>query len=80
MPLFFSKTSLKSLAKRERGVREKILAAAEGLPDAGDVRKIKGQSITNLYRLRVGKYRVLFVREKDIIKIVEIDTRGDIYK
>ncbi len=32
-----------------------------------------------MYRLIVGKYRVIFVLEKEEIKIVDINTRGDIY-
>jgi len=57
-----------------------IVEAIEGLPDHGDVRKLKGQVIKNTYRLRVGRYRVIYVWEKDEIKILDVDTRGDIYK
>jgi hypothetical protein len=28
----------------------------------------------------VGKYRVLYIWEKDEIRIIDIDTRGDAYK
>jgi len=80
MDIFFSKSSLKYLARLERQVRSNIISAIEGLPDRGDIRKMKGRSIQNIFRLRVGKFRVLFVREIDLIKIIEIDTRGDIYK
>ncbi len=80
MDIHFSKTSLKYLAKLERQVRSNIISAIEGLPDRGDIRKMKGKSLQNIFRLRVGKFRVLFVREIDIIKVLDIDTRGDIYK
>ncbi len=32
------------------------------------------------YRLRVGKYRILFVVVKKVILIVKIGPRGDVYK
>ncbi len=80
MDIHFSKTSLKYLAKLERQVRSNIISAIEGLPDRGDIQKMKGKSLQNIFRLRVGKFRVLFVREIDIIKVLDIDTRGDIYK
>lgn len=80
MNVFFSKTSLKHLAKIEKGIRSDITIAIEGLPDKGDIRKMKGRSINSVYRLRVGRYRVLFVWEKDVIRVLDIDTRGDIYK
>ncbi len=80
MDIFFSTSSLKYLARLERQVRSNIISAIEGVPDRGDIRKMKGRSIQNIFRLRVGKFRVLFVREIDLIKIIEIDTRGDIYK
>jgi mRNA-degrading endonuclease RelE of RelBE toxin-antitoxin system len=59
MNIFFSKTSLKYLSKLEKRVRVNIIEAIEGLPDKGDIRKMKGQSIQNIYRLRIGKYRIL---------------------
>jgi mRNA-degrading endonuclease RelE of RelBE toxin-antitoxin system len=80
MNIFFSKTSLKYLSKLENQVRTNIIEAIEGLPNKGDIRKMKGQSIQNIYRLRVGKYRVLYIQEEDAVKILDIDTRGDIYK
>jgi len=52
------------------------------LPDQGDVKKIKGRKIKNIYRLRAGKYRILFLlkKEEGYLKILNVDTRGDIYK
>ncbi|MFY9440510.1 MAG: type II toxin-antitoxin system RelE/ParE family toxin [Tepidanaerobacteraceae bacterium] len=49
------------------------------MPD-GDVKKIKGYK--DLFRLRVGDYRVIFtINDKDLIIIVlTIGNRGEIYK
>lgn len=79
MRILLSKTSLKYLAKLDKARRSKIFSAVEDLPDKGDIRKMHGSKLSNLYRLRVGKHRILFIREKEIIRIVDIDTRGDIY-
>lgn len=80
MLIFLSKTSRKYLAKLELGIRSKIVSAIEGLPDKGDIKRMQGACPLDTYRLRVGKYRVLYVWEKDTIRVVDIDTRGDIYK
>jgi mRNA interferase RelE/StbE len=80
MRTLFSKTSRKRLARCGEKARIRLLAAIEELPDHGDIRKLKGQVIKNLFRLRIGRYRVPYVWEKDEIKILDIDTRGDIYE
>ena len=80
MRIVLSKTSLKHLAKLEEATRSKIVTAVEGLPDKGDIKKMRGPGPPNTYRLRVGRYRVLFLWEDDVIRVVDIDTRGDIYK
>ena len=80
MKCLYSKTSLKYLSKLELRIRAKIVAAIDGLPDQGDTKKIRGEAIRNVYRLRVGKYRILYVRDEETIKIVALDTRGDICK
>jgi len=80
MNILYSKTSLKYLSKLDKSVRANIVGAIDKLPDKGDIKKMRGRSIEDLYRLRIGKYRVLFVWEKDTIKITDVDTRGDIYK
>jgi mRNA-degrading endonuclease RelE of RelBE toxin-antitoxin system len=80
MNIFFSKTSLKYLSKLEKQSRTNIIKAIEERPDKGDICKMRGRSIQNIYRLRVGKYRVLYIQEEDTVKILDIDTRGDICK
>jgi len=80
MTLSFSRRSIKSLAKCELKTRAAIVEAIRELPSKGDIRKLKGQAIKNSFRLRVGRYRVVYVEEGDEIRILRIDTRGDIYK
>jgi len=47
-------------------------------PPKGDIKPISGQE--GYFRLRVGKYRVLFRYERDTIFVTNIDPRGQAYK
>ena len=76
MQVILSRTSLKHLAKLGKAVGSKIVSAIESLPDKGDIKKMRGPGPPNAFRLRVGKHRVLYLREKDVIRIIDIDTRG----
>ena len=72
-----SKQVIKYLNKQEPAIRERIEFAFDNLPD-GDV--IPVASMPNTFRLRVGKFRALFVYENDIIKVTVINVRGQVYK
>lgn len=82
MKILFSRTSLSYLKKLTPKTRKKIYEAISKLPDLGDIKKMKGEKLKNIYRLRVRKYRILFSLEPEekCIKILAIDTRGDVYK
>ena len=80
MRILFSKTSLKYLEKTDKEIARKVMKSIRGLPLQGDIRKLKGRNIENLFRLRVGGLRVIFSMGNDEIKIIKIDTRGDAYK
>lgn len=74
----YSKQAYKYLKKLHKPKREKIISAIEKIPDgSGDIKKMQG--IENLYRLRVNDYRVLFTPEYDILLVIKIGSRGDIY-
>ena len=72
----YSKQARKFLEKQELSVRRRIETAIQLLP-VGDVKKLKGQPY---YRLRVGDLRVLFDRNGEVLLIVKIDNRGQVYK
>jgi mRNA interferase RelE/StbE len=80
MRVSYSRTSLKYLQRLQKNIIRKIVDAIDRLPDEGDIRKLKGTQVDNLYRLRMGKYRVFYQLGSDFIKIIRIDTRGDVYK
>jgi len=80
MKTLCSKTSLKYLQAFDKKTRKRIFSGFEKLPGKGDVKKMKGQKLKNIYWLWIGKYRIFFLPEKEWIKILDIDTRGDVYK
>jgi len=46
-------------------------------PFSKNIKRLKG---IDVYRLRIGDYRVLFEIDKDLIKILKIGHRKNIYK
>lgn len=78
MQIKYSKQAFKYLTKLHKPKRDQIRAAIEKIPDGdGDIKKMRGAD--NIYRLRVSDYRVLFSPEYDILLIIKIGSRGDIY-
>lgn len=43
-----------------------------------DIKKLKGSG-GNIYRLRMGKIRVIYKVESNDVEIIDIDYRGNIY-
>jgi mRNA interferase RelE/StbE len=71
---------LKNVPERERkSIKDRISKLAFFPLIRLDVKKLKGQQ--NVYRLRVGDYRVVFEYDKEekIVKILKIGKRGGIY-
>jgi mRNA interferase RelE/StbE len=56
--------------------RTRLLRAIYKLPN-GDVKSLKGR--LNEFRLRVGDWRVIFEYQENIIVVLEVGNRGDIY-
>jgi mRNA interferase RelE/StbE len=76
LDIHYSKQAVKFLKKQDSITRKRIIKAIQRLP-AGDVKKLQGEPS---YRLRVGDYRIIFDHEKNILMIIKIDSRGQIYK
>lgn len=86
MEIRYSKDALKFLAKTDKPTMHRIIEAIHGLtetPPVGDIRPMQGYS-DGRQRLRVGKYRVVYKYDRDgclqIVLIIDIGSRGDIYK
>lgn len=78
--LFISEKARTQLRDLEEIVRRQIGQRIEVMRDdlRGDVRKLEGKS--NRYRLRVGRYRVLFTLERNLIAIYAVKDRKEAYE
>ena len=78
----FEKSAKKFIAKQPPEQQERLLKAINGLPENGDIKKMKGYK--SLYRLRVGDYRVLYSvnnkGELTVVTVSDVDNRGQVYK
>ena len=80
MTFLYSRRCLKYLERQDRETARKLIQAIENLPSSGDIRKLKSQKVQDLYRLRIGRFRVIYKLEADIIRVLLIDARKDVYR
>ena len=81
--IILKKEAVKYLASLDKPTRIRLKKALEGLiinPPDGDIVPMKGKG--DLFRLRVGVFRIIFRRNKleQTIIIETIAPRGDVYK
>ncbi len=79
----FSKRVEKDLKNIDKIIAKRCLIEIEKLkenPFPRDVIKVKGEE--NVFRIRVGKYRILYevYHERKIVLIVKIDKRERVYE
>lgn len=86
MQIRYSKDAIKFLNKLDKKSVERIRTAIIGLtqtPPVGDIKTMQGCRDERL-RLRVGGWRIIFKYgldgELEILFVLEIGNRGDIYK
>lgn len=86
MIIQYSKSSLKFLGKLDKKSVDRIREAINGLtrtPPEGDIKPMQGYT-DGRKRLRVGSWRVIYRVDTDnrveILLIIDIGNRGDIYK
>ena len=86
MQIEFTKAAVKALSRMDKHQRMRIRDAIEGLtlkPPKGDIKPMQGNP-SGRFRLRVGGYRVIYTYRQDgtmeILSILDIGARGDIYK
>lgn len=83
----FSKAAVKFINATDKSTKARIKKAVDGLceiPPRGDIKTLQGYR-PSAYRLRVGKYRIVYEIisenvDSPFIYIQDIDSRGDIYK
>lgn len=86
MDVRFSKTARKAIEKYDKSTKQRIKAGIYKLtltPPEGDIKLLQGYTDGRM-RLRIGKYRIIFrygtEGNVDILFIMDINSRGDIYK
>lgn len=86
MEIQYEKSAIKYLKGLQKPQRDLILEAIEKLthkPAEGDIKKMSGYR-DERYRLRVGKYRVIYKyltnNEIEVLCVMNVGSRGDIYK
>ncbi|MBR1496340.1 MAG: type II toxin-antitoxin system RelE/ParE family toxin [Oscillospiraceae bacterium] len=86
MQIKYSKDALKFIAKLEAKQAKRIREAVKGLtksPPEGDIKLLSGYNDGRM-RLRIGGWRVIFrfgaENEIEILFVLDIGNRGDIYK
>lgn len=86
MEIRYSKAAVKAVNGMDKPTKKRIQMGIEGLthkPPLGDIKTMQGYT-DGRQRLRVGKYRIIyrygFEMELEILHIMDIGSRGDIYK
>ncbi|MCK5397188.1 MAG: type II toxin-antitoxin system RelE/ParE family toxin [Thermoplasmata archaeon] len=81
--ILLSPRAQKDYTVLEKKVRERIKKSLQELATGSkilDIKKLKGVGDReDLFRLRVGDYRITYYPEPDIIKVIRIDHRGKGY-
>ncbi len=70
----------KFILKQPKEQQLRILSAINKLPLTGDIKQLRGHS--DVYRLRVGTYRIIYSINNGelLIYVIDVGNRGDIYK
>ncbi len=86
MQIRYSKSAVKVINGLDKPTKLRIKNGIEGLtktPPEGDIKLMQGYS-DNRYRLRIGKYRIIYKytaeNQVTVLNILDIGSRGDIYK
>lgn len=86
MKIIYAKRAAKYIESLDKPTKQRMKAGIEGLtenPPKGDIKIMQGYT-DGRRRLRIGKYRVIYNYKQDekieIIYVMNVDTRGDIYK
>lgn len=82
MTVQFSRKALKFINTADHNTKQRIKEGITGLlksPPKGDIKAMQGQP-SGTFRLRIGKYRILYEFASDTLRILNIGSRGDIYK
>lgn len=86
MEIRYSKAAVKVINGMDKATKERIRIGILGLtqkPPQGDIKPMQGFH-DGRQRLRIGKYRIIYKfaleNRLEILHIIDIGSRGDIYK
>ena len=86
LQIVYSRIAVKAIGNLDKDVKQRIKSGIEGLlevPPKGDTKQMHGSNPL-IYRLRIGKYRVIYeyanIDGEQVLMIKDIGSRGDIYK
>lgn len=78
MNIQYTKAAVKAISTMDAQTKHRIRDGIEGIP-GGDIKTLQGYQ--GLYRLRVGRWRIVFsYPDDDTVLIEKIAPRGDVYK
>ncbi|MDD3138650.1 MAG: type II toxin-antitoxin system RelE/ParE family toxin [Lachnospiraceae bacterium] len=77
MAFIYTKQAVKNIKNLDGTIKNRIKEGIEKIP-FGDIKKLQGYN--NLYRLRIGSYRVIYEVVADNIIIDAVLPRGEAYK
>ncbi len=77
--IIIKKPAKKFIDKLPKNEKQRIVKAIEKLPEGEDIKKLKGHD--NIYRLRVGDYRILYTVDNGefVVIVINAGNRGQIY-
>lgn len=77
--IIIKKKAKKFIDKLPKNDKIRIVKAIEVLPNGEDVKKLKGHN--DLFRLRVGDYRIIYTVDNGelIVYVIDVGNRGEIY-
>lgn len=75
--IIYTKSAKKNIKSLDAHIKDRIKIGIEKIP-LGDIKKLQGYS--NLYRLRIGDYRVIYQVQDEMIIIDAVLPRGEAYK
>lgn len=77
--IIIKKPAKKFIDKLPKNEKQRIVKAIEKLPEGEDIKKLKGHD--NIYRLRIGDYRILYTVDNGefVVIVINAGNRGQIY-
>jgi len=80
MKIVIRKSAQKALARMNSKMRTQFFKSFDRIV-AGDASKLDIKKLTGRegYRLRIGQYRAIFTKDYELLDVLDVGPRGDIY-